>query len=122
MSIFKTPTLTCTVCNRENIKFAAAKCPGCLADIAYEVENDINIQSVSMSLGLIKFVRYLFIGILILLVLILVPNLQSGEFDGMEIMAALMGLNILCILGMYWLSYFVVNKFKSRSAITFVKE
>lgn len=121
MSIFTTPTLTCSVCQNDQVRFGVGTCQSCNADIAYDIKGNLTNQRFVNSLAIIKVGRYFFMGLMGLLALIMLMNLLSGGFERAAILGLLIVALGLCVVGMYWLLHFVVNKFKSRNGVQFSK-
>ncbi len=121
MSIWKAPTIRCSICTCEDISFGVGKCPDCQADILYDIKGNLSLRRFMGSFAIIKVGRYFFLGLMGLLALISLLNVFNGETESAMIIALLIGVIGLCVVGMFWLTHFVVTRFKSRGGIKFIK-
>ncbi len=122
MSIWKTPVITCSVCSNEHVAFGDSWCSKCQAKVIYDFATGMTYQRALGSVFIVKLARYAFIGLMGLMVLILLVNLLTGETERAIISGVVIALLGLCVVGLFWFTHFLANRFISRHAITFVKE
>ena len=122
MSIWKTPVITCSVCQNENVAFGDSWCSKCQAKVVYGFEPGMTYQRALGSIFIVKLARYAFVGLMGLMALILLVNLLTGETERAIISVVMIALLGLCVVGLFWFTHFLANRFTSRHAITFVKE